>query len=134
MTIVEKEARGLNTAVTRAAHYAQQQHATSLLILPADLPFMHTADIERMIEVMEHNPGRLLAICTDGKQDGSNALLLSPPTRFNFHYGQGSFHQHLREATRLGYTTHIVSTPGLQFDLDTEADWQVYRETMGVRC
>jgi 2-phospho-L-lactate guanylyltransferase len=132
LTIAEKEARGLNTAVTQAARYAQKKHASGLLILPADLPFMQTADIERMIEVVAQNPGRVLAICTDDKQDGTNALLLSPPTDFTFHYGQGSFRQHLQEAARLAYTPHIITTPGLQFDLDTEADWQVYQEMSRV--
>jgi 2-phospho-L-lactate guanylyltransferase (CobY/MobA/RfbA family) len=95
---------------------------------------MQTADIERMIQAVRQKPGRVMAICTDDKQDGTNALLLTPPTHFIFHYGQGSFRQHLQEATRLGYTTHIVTAPGLQFDLDTEADWQVYQEMTGIRC
>jgi 2-phospho-L-lactate guanylyltransferase len=134
MTIAEEKAQGLNKAVTRAARYAHCQKASGILILPADLPFMQTADIERMVEVVRGGNGRIMAICTDDRQDGSNALLLAPPAAFTFHYGRGSFHQHLQEATRLGYTTHIVSTPGLQFDLDTEADWQVYQEMSGVRC
>ena len=134
VTIAEKEARGLNTAVSRASHYAQQNQATSLLILPADLPFMQTADIEQMLQTVKYKQSPIMAICTDDKQDGTNALLLSPPSHFRFHYGPNSFHQHLQEATRHGYTTHIVTTSGLQFDLDTEADWQVYQETMGIRC
>jgi 2-phospho-L-lactate guanylyltransferase len=134
MTIAEVQAQGLNTAVTRAAQYAQCQKASGILILPADLPFMQTADIERMIQAVRQKPGRVMAICTDDKNDGTNALLLAPPTQFTFHYGQGSFCQHLQEATRLGYSTHIVTAPGLQFDLDTEADWQVYQEMTGVRC
>jgi 2-phospho-L-lactate guanylyltransferase len=134
MTIAEEQAQGLNEAVTRAARYAQCQKATGILILPADLPFMQAADIERMIEAVPGGHGRVMAICTDDRQDGSNALLLAPPTHFTFHYGQGSFRQHLQEATRLGYTPHIITTPGLQFDLDTEADWQVYQEVSGVRC
>ena len=134
MTIAEEQAQGLNEAVTRAAHYAQCQKASGILILPADLPFMQAADIERMIEVVKGGNGRVMVICTDDKQDGSNALLLAPPTHFTFHYGRGSFRRHLQEATRLGYTPHIIATPGLQFDLDTEADWQVYQEVLGVRC
>ncbi|MCB8943802.1 MAG: 2-phospho-L-lactate guanylyltransferase [Ardenticatenaceae bacterium] len=127
MTIIEQEARGLNTAVTQAAHYAQQHQAEGLLILPADLPFMQTADINHLLTVVAQNTLPILAICTDSREDGTNALLLAPPTHFTFHYGQGSFHQHLQEAARLGYTPHIVTTPGLQFDLDTEADWHAYR-------
>ena len=134
VTIVEREIRGLNTAVTQAAHYAHTHNASSILILPADLPFMQTADIERMIEVVGQKPGHVLVICTDDQQDGTNALLLSPPTPFTFHYGQGSFQQHLQEAARLGYTTHILTMPGLQFDLDTEADWRVYQEMSHIRC
>ncbi len=134
VTIVEREIRGLNTAVAQAAHYAHTHNASSILILPADLPFMQTADIERMIEVVGQKYGRVLAICGDDQQDGTNALLLSPPIPFTFHYGQGSFQQHLQEAAHLGYAARILTIPGLQFDLDTEADWRVYREMLEIRC
>jgi 2-phospho-L-lactate guanylyltransferase len=131
LTIAEKEAQGLNTAVTRATHYALCQRASGILILPADLPFMQTADIEAMTDKVDN--GRVMAICTDKRQDGTNALLLAPPTHFTFHYGHGSFYQHLQEAVWLGYTPYIVTTPGLQFDLDTEADWRSYQEIAGVK-
>jgi 2-phospho-L-lactate guanylyltransferase len=135
MTMAEAQPQGLNKAVTRAAGYAAGQKAAALLILPADLPFMQTADIERMLAVLnEERNGPILAICTDDRQDGTNALLLAPPAPFTFHYGLGSFRQHLQEAARQGYTPHLIAAPGLQFDLDTEADWQIYREVSGVRC
>ncbi len=121
LTLDEGEAVGLNTAVTRATDFAAAQGAESILILPADLPFLCPADVQ---EMLPWNGG--LTICGDRSHSGTNALLLPLPTSFCFCYGRDSYRQHLQEAARLGMIAHTVFIPGIQFDLDTEQDWQNY--------
>lgn len=125
---------GLNVAVYRGVMLAAQAGAQSVLVLPADLPFMTQADVQQMLAVLpghgdeEHDNGRcLLAICSDAAQQGTNALLLNPPAPFTFHYGPYSYHHHLQEAHRLNRTVFAIQAPGLQFDLDIEADWYRYQ-------
>ena len=132
-TIAEERAQGLNTAVARAAQSAMQQHASGLLILPADLPFIQVGDVTTMVETRRRVNGRFMAICTDDKEDGTNALFIMPPTQFTYRYGLGSFRSHIQEATRLGLDVHIIRTPGLTFDLDTEEDWQQYQHELTVQ-
>ena len=67
-----------------------------------------------------------MAICSDREGDGTNALLVCPPTGFTFQYGPGSYQRHLAEAERLGIAQCIVDTPGIRFDLDTEQDYESY--------
>ncbi len=135
-TYGETEKQDLNLALTRAAHIAIAQKADGILILPADLPFITSKDIVAIIETAgaNHQYGsngysfkrRTMVICSDHNNDGTNALLVSPPTGFNFQYGPGSFTKHLAEAEHLGMNSTTLSRPNIEFDLDTEEDWSAY--------
>ena len=136
LTYDESANQDLNMALTRATHIVAAQKADCALILPADLPFVSAEDVIAVIEAAspESCSGgngflsrrRGLAICSDNERDGTNALLVCPPTGFNFQYGPGSFQRHLDEASRLGLAHCIVDVPGIKFDLDTEEDYQAY--------
>lgn len=141
-TFGEGEKQDLNQALTRATHIAAAQNASGVLVLPADLPFVTPEDVEMML--MELAPAvngngqhrlpyhaRAMIICPDEVDDGTNGLYISPPVGFNFHYGPQSYHHHLAEAKRLGMSARVVHTPGLKFDLDSEADWQTYLALTG---
>lgn len=128
--LIEATPAGLNEAVTRGVAHAARRDTTAVLILPADLPFAHVEDIERVLRPLEEAYGPLLAICGDEAENGTNALLLAPPGDFIFHYGPGSYHAHLNEAAARGRTTCIINAPGLRFDLDTEGDWLAYRDCL----
>ena len=138
-TYGETDKQDLNMALTRAAHIAAAQKADGILILPADLPFITALDIESIVEAAgsgQHLGSngysyrhRFMVICTDHNHDGTNALLVSPPTGFNFQYGLGSFEKHLTEAEHLGMNSTIISRPNIEFDLDTEEDWRAYLAT-----
>jgi 2-phospho-L-lactate/phosphoenolpyruvate guanylyltransferase len=123
-TLREARPFTLNAAVTQARDLAARQGADGVLILPADLPLMQTADITAFLNTVHHQPDApFMAICGDERQQGTNALLLSPPAPFTFHFGPGSFARHLREAKENGRLVRVVNGRSLQFDLDTEADW-----------
>lgn len=124
-TLREERPFALNAAVTQARDLAVRRGAESVLILPADLPLVQTADITAFLDTARSRPDTLLmAICGDERQQGTNALFLSPPAPFTFHYGPGSFARHCEEAERNGRIIRVVNGRSLQFDLDTEADWQ----------
>lgn len=141
-TFGEGEKQDLNLAITRAAHVAAAQRARGILILPADLPFLEVEDVSTIVSalfprgnLMYANGAqyrqRAIAIASDRHNDGTNALLVCPPTGFTFRYGTLSFDRHLEEAQRLGMAYHIVDSEGLKFDIDTEKDWYHYRTMLG---
>lgn len=147
-TYGEGEKQDLNVALTRAAHIAAAQEASGVLIIPADLPLISVEDVEMMLAgvaptmsyvgardysngtIRFHQP-RAVSICPDRNKDGTNALYITPPLGFEFHYGEGSFARHLDEAEQLGMKSRIVHAPGLKFDLDTEEDWHTYQALNG---
>jgi len=123
----------LNNAVDRAVRETITNQATAALILPADLPLIRLEDVEMMAQIVsgpwaqKQHQEMPFGICSDTRRDGTNALLIGLPTQFTFHYGPMSFSKHLLEAARLGISAQIMHSPGLEFDLDTEEDWEEYR-------
>ncbi len=112
----------LNLALTDALRQALAQGAESVLILPSDLPFVTTDDLEQILQTS----GRV-TICPDRHAQGTNALLLRAPSGFTFHYGPGSFWRHIQEAEKLGWPVQPLFLEGLAFDLDTVEDWQLFQ-------
>jgi 2-phospho-L-lactate guanylyltransferase len=143
--LVEEEADslGLNAAVSQGMRRAVEQGAGAVLILPVDLPYVGAVDVQMMLNsrhkaafaphegggsiVGSDSPVCEMAICTDGLEDGTNALFLNPAGDFDFQFGPGSFHKHLQEAQRRGRQVHVVAAPGLKFDIDNESDWFTYQ-------
>lgn len=137
-TFSESDRQDLNVALTRATHIAVSQQANSILVLPSDLPFLTQEDVEMMLSGVEmnsrngngngyHTQDRGITICADHNEEGTNAMVVSPPTGFTFRYGTESFQRHLDEAARLGMARRIIHAPGIKFDLDTEDDWETYK-------
>jgi 2-phospho-L-lactate/phosphoenolpyruvate guanylyltransferase len=125
-TLREERPFTLNSAVAQARNLAVRQGATGVLILPADLPFVQTADITALLDAACTHPpltAPLMVICGDVAQQGTNGLLLTPSAPFTFHYGLHSFARHCDEAAQNGRIVRVVNGRSLQFDLDTEADW-----------
>ncbi len=136
-TLPQQGAFSLNTAVSQAIAHATAQKATAALILPADLPFAQPADIHALLNVagygrMNGVNGRLSTIVLSSDEDGTgtNAMLIPLPTPFRFQYGKGSYKKHKEEANQLGFAIETIQAVNLQFDLDTESDWQRYKKIM----
>jgi 2-phospho-L-lactate guanylyltransferase len=67
-------------------------------------------------------PPRAIVVAPDERDQGTNALLLSPPDIVPFAFGAGSFAAHVAAARRCCVAPAIVRRPGLAFDVDTAED------------
>lgn len=109
----------LNDALMQAHAVIRELGCSEVVILPADLPKISSADIDALVKA-----GRAggFAIAPDAAGVGTNALCLVSPAPFRFQFGAQSPQLHVQEAQRLGLTPHVVRLPGLEFDVDTPAD------------
>jgi 2-phospho-L-lactate/phosphoenolpyruvate guanylyltransferase len=73
---VEQRSRGLNPALHEAREVSTGDR---LLILPADLPGIDAAAIERVLEAGESTGRPSVVLAPDRHGRGTNALLLDPP-------------------------------------------------------
>lgn len=109
----------LNEALKLAIDQAALKGASSVLILPSDLPLLRAADIENIIAMA--SPPRDVVIAPS-KDNGTNALLLLPPDVINLRFGGESFPSHLAEARRVGIRPHIYRSTNIAIDIDDVED------------
>jgi 2-phospho-L-lactate guanylyltransferase len=123
----EPTGSGLNGAVTTGTALARQKGATHCLVLPSDLPFLDGVELRELVQLAETAVSHpTLILCSDRQQQGTNGMILPTGLEFRFCYGRNSFQRHQREAVRLDLACQIAQLPGLQFDLDTEQDYNLY--------
>ncbi len=122
-----QESRGLNPALEEGRRWAMDRGASSILVLPADLPLLEAPDVRA---VLESAPGaRSAVISPDGALAGTNALMIEPPDALPFAFGPGSYEAHLRAARERGLDVRVCERPHLAFDLDTVEDLARFDKT-----
>jgi 2-phospho-L-lactate guanylyltransferase len=124
---------GLNPALEQAATAMRESGVSTILILPADLPLVSSADIDNLLR--RDAP---VVIAPDRHRMGTNALMVRLDAfgePFVFQFGEESFGKHQDEAARLGVDAVTATAPGTSFDLDTPEDLaqlDVLRSPSGV--
>ena len=106
---VEDKGRGLN------AELAQILGGGPVLVIHADLPLLAPADVGAMVRAATASGS---AIAPDRTATGTNALALAAASGFAPCFGEGSFDRH----RALLPDAAIVTTPGLESDIDTPGD------------
>jgi 2-phospho-L-lactate/phosphoenolpyruvate guanylyltransferase len=111
---------GLNEALEHATGVAKANGAQVVLIVPADLPSLKEGDIERIIELGWPPPSVVVAPAR--RDQGTNALLVTPPGLISYAFGEMSFvlHQHLAKGA--GARVEIYRSENVAFDLDLPDD------------
>ncbi len=119
-TVQESGAPELNAALLRATKIIESWRADAILILPADLPLISTADVTGIIRMGVDYPSVVLA--TDRNKDGTNALLVRPPGLISYAYGTGSFRKHGVLARDAGAQVSVYESDNLLHDIDLPED------------
>lgn len=99
---------------------AQTYAATSVLVVPADLPQLSPTDVATMLQVGSEAPG--VVIAPDHHHQGTNALYINPAGLIEYAFGEGSFAMHSARAGAAGAQLHIVELPSLSHDVDVPED------------
>ena len=110
---------GLCHAYKTAAADLLTRGASTMLLLPADIPLVTKADIHALLA--EHAcPGVSLAAA--GSDGGTNALLVSPPDIIAPAFGENSCQRHSAQAREQGLEPIVLNAAGLNLDIDTLED------------
>jgi 2-phospho-L-lactate/phosphoenolpyruvate guanylyltransferase len=113
----------LNAALEQATAHARRCSASAVLILPADLPLLTLADVERLWRASQQlYADAAMVIAPDGQEQGTNALLVRPPGALRYQFGPGSFQRHCQQARKRGLAWHIDRSARLGLDVDLPAD------------
>lgn len=125
-TIQEEGPSNLNNALKLATGFAVMSGAQQLLVLPADLPLLNTMVVEEIIG--RGGKFRQMVISPDRKQDGTNALMVSPADAIEYQYGPGSYKKHLAQACKKDLQIEVYQSKVLELDLDFPEDLDILRQ------
>jgi len=118
MVFEEREQRGHSHSADAAARRAIELGATTVLLLPIDVPLVTTGEIETLAAAAR--PGVIIVPSADGT--GTNALVRTPPDVIESRFGSDSFYAHLEQARVRGVTAEVMRPAGLLLDIDTPED------------
>jgi 2-phospho-L-lactate/phosphoenolpyruvate guanylyltransferase len=125
-TLQESTKSDLNPALQRATEMVRLWRGEAVLILPADLPFVSVNDVQHMLDMAKADPG--VVIATDRDKDGTNAMLVRPPSLFEYRYGDNSFVRHVALAREKGASVSIYASDTISLDIDVPADLATYNQ------
>jgi 2-phospho-L-lactate guanylyltransferase len=110
---------GLNAALAAAARILAGQEADAMLVLPADIPFVTTPDVEALLLLAR--PRRVVVV-PDTRGVGTNALLLAPPRALEPQFGPASFAAHRESAAAAGADCIVRCCANIGRDIDEPGD------------
>lgn len=115
----EDPAKNLNDSLAFALDTARK-NGLSAIYLPADLPFVSAADIEKVVHASSN--GETLTLSPAQQDGGTNAMLVPRRVTFPPALGRDSFRRHKQQAAQLGIPYTVCLSEGLMLDLDTPED------------
>ncbi len=102
----------LSKAVKLASDWACINKYDRFCVIPADLVAPDPGEMKKFL-----NSKAIVTICPSVDQ-GTNALMLSPPNAIEFHYGPRSSIAHFNSAMKAGLKPVLMPFESLSFDLD----------------
>jgi len=113
---------GLNGAVGDAARHLATQGVETVLVLHGDLPLLAAAELTRLLQ--RHGSGAMprVTLVPDDLDDGTNALVVTPPLALPFAYGRDSFTRHRQLAAERELPVTVFPSASLALDIDTPDD------------
>ena len=121
-TLAETSQNGHSSSADWAARKCMEWGATTLLMVPIDVPLVTTGDIEAVLETALAMPAPRLVIVPSADGTGTNALVRTPPDLIESCFGPGSFQGHLAQARARQAAVEVLRPEGLVFDVDTPED------------
>ena len=115
----EGAGRGETGAVELAVKVCRERGASSLAVIPGDIPLLTAADVDC---VMHHGMQYNVVIVPSWDSRGTNAILLRPPDALQLRFGSWSFFPHVKQAKRKGLSYKVVRLPRIALDVDTPED------------
>jgi 2-phospho-L-lactate guanylyltransferase len=128
--IADDENGGETSAIAMATAVCRERGARSTLVIPADIPLIETADLQK---IADSAPPQGAVLVTDAARRGTNAAWRAPADLFPLHFGNDSFLPHLASAKATGLPCIVLDLPSLARDVDRPEDLHELAAASGDR-
>jgi 2-phospho-L-lactate/phosphoenolpyruvate guanylyltransferase len=123
--VITDEARSGHTgAVAAMARVLAREGSAAMLAMPGDIPRVTAAEVNAVLAARLPAPSFTIVPAHD--EQGSNAVLCSPPEVIPLRFGDDSYFPHLATARRHGIEPTIVPQPGIALDIDHPVDLHAF--------
>ncbi len=113
-------------AVTEGNHYLKERYGvTSSFAISADIPGVTPDDLLRVIKYHDR-----VTLVPNASDEGTNAVLTSPPNAIAYHFGVGSLTKHTASAEAAGISPSIMRVAGMAHDIDSPDDLELALEVL----
>lgn len=119
-SLVEEKAEGETKAVERGTEWSVSNGYASQVVIPGDMVALDPVELRQLLQTDRPSPGVIL--CPATGEDGTNAIMTSPPNVIAFRFGARSFPDYCDRAQQAGVDCRIVRLKSLVLDLDTPDD------------
>jgi 2-phospho-L-lactate guanylyltransferase len=113
--------QGHSEAALIGVRHAVEQGFDRVLLVAGDTPLLEPAEVSELLAAGERD-GTGLLVVPDRHGEGTNALLLAPPTAIEPSFGPGSCARHQELAAAAGVTCAVHPVHSLALDVDTPDD------------
>lgn len=113
---------GVNNAVALADRYLFENKFDISIILPQDIPFIKTQDIEFLLKFRSES--KFVIVVPSRRFDGTNALVRMPVNLMTTHYDEDSYKIHMRKAREITKDVSLVFAKRIMLDVDNFEDLQ----------
>lgn len=121
--IREETENGETDAVDFARLELKRTGREAVLILPGDMPLIHSGDIEQVLaQVPEGATPPFALLVPSHDRLGTNALLLAPADLIKLRFGYDSFSYHLSQVAAHGLPLRVVENERIALDIDEPRD------------
>jgi len=121
---------GMNRAIAQGCDYARQCGATSLVVIPLDIPLLTASEFDRLVrELRQRTAGSsvpVLGIVPAAGRGGTNWMYVGTHRPFTPRYGLDSYSRHLEQARRQGYRTVTLESATVSLDVDEMSDLKAF--------
>jgi 2-phospho-L-lactate guanylyltransferase len=128
--IADDENGGETSAIAMATAVCRDRGAKSTLVIPADIPLLESADLQKIAAAA---PAQGAVLVTDAARRGTNAAWRAPADLFPLHFGNDSFLPHLASAKATGLPCVVLDLPSLARDVDRPEDLHEVAAASGDR-
>jgi 2-phospho-L-lactate/phosphoenolpyruvate guanylyltransferase len=122
--IAEASPTGLSAAIEQAIGCLAASPGDGMLVVPADLPHLTPAAIERIVRLL--NQPQAVALVRAIEDGGTNLLACRPADVVLPRFGAHSFARHVEAARRIGITPTVLELSDLGRDIDRPGDLEPF--------